>query len=134
MDLLSQDNVDQFRAAIRNVTDTFHKSPVILRRETGEEFPLLAGLTPDDQEDYSVVQGERYVRDDQDDVTERWVVAFHRDYLAEQGLIDPETDTVLIALENDWIVIKGKRHAIVKLSDRAIFRGQAILVRLSVQR
>ncbi|BCS54556.1 hypothetical protein [Geobacter sp. SVR] len=133
MDLLSQDNVDQFRAAMRSVTDTFHKSPVTLRRASGEEIDLLAGLKPDDQEDYSVVHGERYVRDAHSEMVERWVVSFNRDYLAAQGLMDPETGEPLIN-PDDWIVIKGKRFAIIELTDRGLFRGIPILLKLIVQR
>jgi len=133
MDLLSQNNVDQFRQALRSVTDTFHKSPVILRRESGAETPLLAGIKPDDTGTYGETDGERYVQADHAEMVERYVVSFNHDYLAEQALIDPATDKPLIN-PDDWIVIKGKRFAIVKLTDKGLFRGVPMLVQLTVQR
>jgi hypothetical protein len=133
MDLLSQDNVDQFRAAMRSVTDTFHKFPATIRRESGEEIDLLAGLTADDTGTYGETDGERYVQADHAEMVERWVVTFNRDYLAEKGLIDGTTGKPLIN-PDDWIVITGKRFAIVQLTDKALFRGVPILVRLIVQR
>lgn len=133
-DLLSQESIDQFRAAMRDVTDTFHKVTVILRRGTGEETVLQCGLKPDDVGSYGEVNGERYVQDERSETVERWVVTFNRDYLKSKGIVDPESDALLISEADDWIIIKGKRFAIVKLSDKGIFRDQAVLVQLTVQR
>jgi len=130
-DLLSQENVDQFRAALRDLTDTFHKSPVILRKASGEEIDLLCGMKPDDDGSYGAVHGEQYVQEDRSETVERWVLSFNRDYLAEQGMV--ENDQVMI-VEDDKIVIAGKRHTIVKLSDKALFRGLPVLFTLTVQR
>lgn len=135
MDLLSQENIDQFRSAIRDLTDTFHKSPVTLQRESGGEVDLLAGLKPSgtgssaDGEEH----GELYVQDDRKETVERYVVGFNRDYLAEKELIDPDTDELLISIE-DRLEIKGKRFSIVKLTDHALFRGVPLLVQMVVAR
>lgn len=118
---------------MRDLTDTFHQTTVTLRRDSGEEIDLLAGLKPDDAGSYGAVNGERYAQDDRPETVERWLVSFNRDYLNEQGLIDPDTDKVLIA-EEDRIVIKGKRFVIVTLTDKALFRGLPILFSLTVQR
>ncbi len=130
-DLLDQESVDEFRAALRDVTDTFHRFPVTLRRADNSEVDLLAGAQPDTSGDNGQTSGELAARDDRSDVTKRWVVTFHRDYLAEQGLIG--ADKLLFGFD-DWIMIGGKRFAIVELTDRAVFRDQPILVRLVVER
>jgi hypothetical protein len=136
-DLLSQENVDQFRSAIRNITDTFHKSPVILRHvdEVGaiHELPLQAGVKSDDTGSYGEINGERYVQDEHTQIMERWIVTFNRDYLKEQGLVDPDTDKLLIDPE-DWLIYQGKRYSIQLLADKAVFRGIPILVQLTAQR
>uniref|UniRef100_C6E6Q9 Uncharacterized protein n=1 Tax=Geobacter sp. (strain M21) TaxID=443144 RepID=C6E6Q9_GEOSM len=136
MDLLDQEDVDEFRAAMRDVTDTFHRSPITLRRANGAEVELLVGMKPDDAEENGESQGELSVRDDRSEQVERWVISVSRDYLQELGLIDPaapEAQQLLITVE-DWVLIKGKRFAIIALTDRAIFRGVPILVRLTVAR
>jgi hypothetical protein len=133
-DLLSQENVDQFRAAMRSVTDTFHKSPVTLLRPSGEEIDLMSGITPDEVGSYGEIDGERYVQDERTERTERKIVSLNRDYLAERALVDPDTDELLIAPDADWIVIGGKRFGIDKMTDKAVFRGVPILVQLTVQR
>jgi len=127
MDLLAQDNVDQFRAAMRSVTDTFHKTPVLLRRKSGEEIELLAGWKPETD------HGEARLQEEQRKTVERYLVSFNRDYLAEKGLVDPDTDKVMIS-EDDKIVFQGKRHSLVQITDKGVFRGLPILVRLTVQR
>lgn len=133
-DLLDQDGVDEFRQAMRDLTDTFHKTPVTLLRKTGEEFPLLAGWTPDDTGGTDGEEhGEAYVREAQRETVERFVVSFNRDYLAEQGLTDPEADTLLIS-EDDKLIFGGKRFVLVKITDKGVFRGLPILVQLTVQR
>lgn len=133
MDLLSQDNVDQFRAALRNVTDTFHKTPVTLQPVNGAEIDLLAGLKPDDAGSYGSVNGELHAQEERQETVERWIVTFNRDYLAEKGLIDPDTDQLLITIE-DRLLIKGKRFSIVKLTDKGLFRGVPVMVQMTVVR
>jgi hypothetical protein len=132
-DLLSQENVDQFRAAMRSVTDTFHKTPVTLLRPSGGEFPLLAGLKPDDVGSYGEVHGEMYAQEERAETVERWIVSFNRDYLAEQGLSDLATDQVTITPE-DRLLINGKRFSVVKLSDKGLFRGVPIMFLMTVVR
>ena len=133
MDMLSQENVDQFRSAMRSVTDTFHKTPVTLKRKTGEEFELLAGWKPDDTGSYGSINGEAYVQEAQRETVERFVVSFNRDYLAEKELIDPGTDRLLIS-EDDKLLVNDKRYVLVKITDKGVFRGMPILVQLTVQR
>lgn len=118
---------------MRDVTDTFHKTPVILRRPSGEETELLAGTKPVDSGDDGEVNGEMHVREERTETAERWIVTFNRGYLWDRDLIDPDTDAVLID-EEDRIVIGGRRFSIIELTDRAVFRGAPILVRLVVAR
>ncbi|MFZ2949456.1 MAG: hypothetical protein WA003_08215 [Desulfuromonadaceae bacterium] len=132
-DLIDQAGVDEFRQAMRDLTDTFHKTPVTLKRKTGEEIPLLAGWKPDDVGSYGNVNGEAYVQEAQRETVERFVVSFNRDYLSEQGLTDPDTDLLLIS-EDDKLIFQGKRFVLVKITDKGVFRGVPILVRLTVQR
>jgi len=132
-DLLDQDAVDDFRSAMRDVTDTFHKSEVTLRRPDGTEFDLLAGLTPNETGVDGEANGEMAAREEGTETVERWNVAFNRDYLAEKGLIDPVNDEPLIG-DEDRIVWRGQRFAIVQLTDKAMFRGLPILVLLKVAR
>ncbi len=133
MDLLTQDSADQFRSAMRSVTDTFHKTEVTLKRKTGEEFELLAGWKPDDTGTDGEGHGEAYLQESQRETVERYIVSFNRDYLAEQGLTDQDTGLLLIS-EDDKLLFQGKRFVLVKITDKGIFRGVPILVQLTVQR
>lgn len=119
---------------MRDVTDTFHRSPVILRRPSGEETELLAGVIPVDAGGDGEVNGEMDARQERTETAERLLVSFNRESLAEQGLIDPDTDAPLIDPDGDRIVMADKRYSILTLTDRAVFRGQPILVRLMVVR
>lgn len=123
--------MDDFRAAMRDVTDTFHKDPVTLRRAGGADVPLLAGLKPagDGQGDE---HGELQSRETGDEIAERYTVTFNRAYLAEQGLIDGD-DQLLITID-DSLLIRGKRFALAVVADRAPFRGEALLVVLEAVR
>lgn len=118
---------------MRSVTDTFHKTPVVLKRKTGEEIPLVAGWKPDDTGTDGEGHGEAYVQEAQRETVERFVVSFNRDYLVEQGLTDPATDKLLIS-EDDKLIFQGKRFVLVKITDKGVFRGLPILVQLTVQR
>jgi len=135
-DLLDQESVDEFRAAMRDVTDTFHQSPVKLLRANGAEVDLLAGVKGDDGSSDGEVNGELQVRQERSDLVERWSLSFNRDYLLERGLIDLEAEParqLLITME-DVVVMKGRRFAILALVDKGLFRGVPILVRLLVAR
>lgn len=132
-DLLTPDNVAQFRAAMRDVTDTFFKVPVTIQRATGGDVNLLAGLKPVETGNKGEVNGEYSPRESGSEVVERWVVTFNRDYLADMGLVDTDTDQVLIS-SDDVVVFKGQRFVIVSLTDKALFRGLAILFRMEVAR
>lgn len=118
---------------MRNVTDTFHKTPVVLRKASGEEIELLAGMKPDDVGSYGSVHGETYAQEDRQETVERWILSFNRDYLAEKSLVDPEEGKVTIT-KDDKILIGDKRHTIMKATDKALFRGLPILFVLTVQR
>lgn len=130
-DFFSQDNIDQFRGAMRDLTDTFHKNPVILRKVSGAETELLAGLKPVETGEDGEVTGERYIQEERQETVERWIVTFNRDYLKEKLLV---SDDVLLINDDDWIIINEKRHSIVKLSDKGMFCGFPILVQLTVAR
>jgi len=133
-DLMSQDNADQFRAAMRNVADTFNKTPVTLLRDSGTEIPLVAGKKADDVGSYGEVAGEMYATENRTETVERWILSFNRDYLAEKGLIDPDTDEPAIDPEHDRIIMNGQHFSIVQMVDKGIFRGLPISVQLTVVR
>jgi len=135
-DLLDQDDVDAIRAALRDVTDTFHRSTVTLRRVNGDEVDLLVGLKPAESGNEGEAHGELAARQDRTETVERWVVSVNRDYLAEKGLVDTEEEPArqLLISREDWVMINGKRFAIVELSDRALFRGVPVLVRMVLER
>lgn len=132
-DLLDQETVDDFRQAIRDITDTFHRTPVILKRKSGEEVELLCGWKPDDVGSSGSVHGEAQLQEASRETVERYLVSFNRDYLAEKDLVDPVTDNLLIS-EDDKLVFHGKRHVLVKITDKGVFRGIPILAQLTVQR
>lgn len=119
---------------MRAVTDTFHKSRVNLRKPNEDELELQCGMKPDDTGSYGEVNGEKYVQDERTETVERWICSFNRDYLKEKGLVDPESDELLFSADEDWIIIKDRRFSIVKLTDKGLFRGEPILVQITVQR
>lgn len=132
-DLFDQESVDEFRAAMSDVTDTFHRTPVVLRRPNGMEIDLLGGVVPVETGS-GETNGTVSAREDQTENVERWVVSFNRDYLEERDLLDPETGRPLIDPEEDRIVLGTRRFSIITLTDRALFRGVPILVQLMVAR
>jgi hypothetical protein len=132
-DLFDQESVDDFRAAIRDVTDTFHKTPVILQRKSGEEIKLTCGWSPEGSGIDGAAHGEAYLQESSRETVERYLVSFNRDYLAEKGLVDPITDKLLMG-EDDKLVFQGKRHVLVKITDKGVFRGLPILAQLTVHR
>jgi len=131
MDLLDQEAADQFKNAMRDVTDTFHQDEVTLRRAAGGEVDLLAGVKPagDGQ---STSHGELRPRERGEEIEERYTVTINRQYLADKGLVDGD-DSLLITVD-DELVIAGRRFALAAVADRARFRGQALLVILEAVR
>jgi hypothetical protein len=126
MDLLDQEAVDDFRAAMRDVTDTFHQDEVTLRRAAGGEVDLLAGVKPAED------TGEAKPRERGEEIEERYTVTINRQYLADKGLVDGD-DSLLITVD-DELVIDGRRFTLAAVADRARFRGQALLVILEAVR
>lgn len=130
MDLLDAETTAEFRSAMRDVTDTFHRSPVTLRRAVGGDVPLLVGLTPagDGQGEQ---HGELQTRETGEEIAERYTVRVNRDYLAEKGLV--VNDVLQITLD-DTLLIGGKRFTLASVADKAIFRGVPILAVLQAVR
>lgn len=122
-DLLDTDAVNAFKNAIRDVTDTFHKHPVILEQEGGNK-DLLAGV--------KVITGELKEREGGQEISEGYAVMFNREYLAEKGLVDGN-DKLLI-LYDDTIKIDEKRYHIIKLHETGIFRENTLMVVIEVAR
>jgi len=121
---------------MRDVSDTFYRTPVTVRRAGSADVDLLVGMKPDDTGLDGESHGEVNVRDERSELVERWVISVNRDYLVEKGLVDLEADEahqLLITVE-DWVIVKSQRFAIIGISDRALFRGVPILVRLTVAR
>lgn len=128
-DLLDQEAVDDFKSALRDVTDTFFRDPVVLRRASGEEVPLLAGLKPADD---GSGHGELRQGEAGSEAEQRYQVSFDRGYLAEQSLVDAG-DELLIGYD-DELLIGGRAFALVAIADRARFRGAPLLVVLEAAR
>lgn len=126
MDLLEQDAVDDFKAAMRDVTDSFHQDEVTLRRAAGGEVKLLAGVKP------ATDTGESKPRERGEEIEERYTVTLNRQYLAEKELIDG--DDLLLITSDDKLDFGGRRFALAAVADKARFRGQALLVVLEAVR
>lgn len=131
-DFLSQENVDQFRQAMRDVADTFNQVPVILLRADGTEIPLLAGVKSDDAGSYGRVDGEIYQQEERIEQVERRILRFNYDYLQEQGLI--AVGGQLAITLDDRFVIDGKRFQVMKGAAKGYFRDEPLVAAIEVQR
>ncbi len=131
MDLLDQESADDFTAALRDVTDTFFRTLVVLRLAAGGDVELLAGVTPagDGQ---GQAHGELVERERGEEIAERYAVKFNRAYLAEKGLVDG--DGTLLVTVDDLLLIYGRRFTLSAVADRALFRGVPLLVVLEAVR
>jgi len=122
-DLLDAEAVEEFKDAIRDVTDTFHKHPVILEQEGGNK-DLLAGLT--------VITDELKEREGGQEISEGYAVRFNREYLAEKDLVDGNGK--LLIIYDDTFKIDEKRYHIIKLHETGIFREDTLMVVIEVAR
>ena len=123
-DLLDAQAAADFKAAIKNVTDTFHQYPVTLERDAQADTELLAGL--------KVITNELKEKEGGAEIDEAYSVTFNREYLLEQSLVDAN-DNLLFGYD-DSLKINGKRFHIVSLRETAIFRSDRLIVVLEVVR
>lgn len=130
MDLLDQESVDAIKGALRDVADTFHRYPVDLLPAAGGEVGLRAGKkTPS-----SPAQGMKGLepRERGEEIEEVLQLTFHRQYLAEKGLVDAG-GTLLITYD-DGVRVDGKRYHIAAIHETGEFRDDKLLVMLEVVR
>lgn len=130
MDLLDQESIDLFKDAIRDVTDTFHRYPVVLLPAPGGEVDLLSGK----KSPSSSAQGMKGLdpRERGEEIEELLQLSFNRQYLAEKGLIDT-AGTLLIGYD-DGVRIDGKLYSIAAIHETGEFREDNLLVLLDVVR
>jgi len=121
-DLLDDEAVEAFKDAIRDVTDTFHKYPVILEQDSGDT-ELLAGR--------KIIAERLKEKEEGGEIDEGYEIAFNREYLKDRGLVD-ENDNLLIVYD-DRIRIDGKRYHVVSVKEKG-FREDKIMVILEVIR
>ena len=122
-DLLDAESVAMFKDAMRDLTDTFYKIPVILE-QAGGDTGLLCGR--------KLITSELQAREGGEETEEGYRLTFNRADLAEMGLVDAN-DKLLIGYD-DTVVMDGKQFAIVGIAEPVIFREEKLMVTLEVAR
>ncbi len=122
-DLFDSETVQAFKNAIRDVTDTFQKHPVVLRQEAGDT-QLNAGL--------KIITAEVQAKEGGEEIEEAYLVSFNREYLEEMGLVDVGGE--LLITYDDQVVINLDVFEIIKIHDTAVFRDEKLMVKLEVIR
>lgn len=124
MDLLDQESISDFKGAIRDVTDTFHRYPVAV--------DLTGGLLTELQCGRKNITAELRAGEQGQEISEGWLLSFNREYLAEQGLYDFRGRIRLTYDTPVWL--DGKRFAVIRLKEDAVFHGDKLLVFVGVAR
>lgn len=122
-DLFDDATQADFIQAIRDVTDTFQKYPVIF----GDEDPpleLLCGRKS--------IKNELLAREEGQSIEDAFEIAINREYLAEKGLID-ENDSLLIGYDTP-VEMDGEQFTIIKLGEPAVFRDKKLMVVMEIVR
>ena len=125
MDLLNNDQVEQFNQSIRDITDTFFKYPVVIRQD-GVDTQLSAGIQEGRSGKESDSDGERIeVEDYREEVSEWKTLRFSNDYLDELAVIIGYDDSVFI---------DGKRYSVITITDQAYFRDDKLVKLIEIAR
>jgi hypothetical protein len=119
-DLLDAETVTAFKDAIRDVTDIFHKYPV---RLSDLGIDLVAGR--------KVIEDKLDERTEGGETDEVYELAFNREYLKDQGLVD-EDDNLLITYDEP-ILMDEKIYHIRSIKETS-FRDSGLMVILEVVR
>ena len=119
-DLFDDQGVGDFRDAIRDVTDSFQKYPVVF----GDGVEVLCGRKS--------IKNELLARDEGESIEDAYKLSLNRDYLAEKGIVD-ETGTLLIGYDTP-VWMDGELFAITSLGEPVVFRDKKLMVVMEVVR
>ncbi|MCG8553586.1 MAG: hypothetical protein MI799_24545 [Desulfobacterales bacterium] len=122
-DLLDDQSVNDFLGAIRDVTDTFQKYPVIFGSGV-DAAPVLCGRKN--------IKNELLATEEGSFVEDAFKLALNRQYLAEKGLVD-EDDVLLIGYDTP-VWMDDMQFVITKLGEPAVFRDTKVMVEMEVVR
>ncbi len=120
-DLFDDAMTAQFTAAIRDVTDTFFKYPVIFG-DGADEIDLRCGRKSIKNKLLALEEGE--------DIDQAYRITFNREYLTEKGVVD-ENDKLLIGYDTP-VWMDGEQFTITKLDETSVFREKKLMVVLEV--
>jgi len=125
MDLLNDDQIEQFDQAIRDITDTFFKYLVVIRQD-GVDIQLKAGVKEGRSGNKSDGDGERIeVEDYREEISEWKTLRFSIDYLDESGIEIGYDDSVYL---------DNKRYSIITITDQAYFRDHKLIKLVEIAR
>ncbi len=113
----------EFINAIRDVTDTFQKYPVVFG-DGDDSIELLCGRKS--------IKNELLAREEGESIDEAFKLALNRQYLSEKGLVD-ENDILLIGYDTP-VRMDGEQFTIIKLGEPIVFRDQKLMVVMEVVR
>lgn len=122
-DLFDDDSANDFVAAIRDVTDTFQKYPVLFG-DQGDSVELLCGRES--------IKNELLATEEGESIDEAFRIKINRQYLAEKGLVD-ENDRLLIGYDTP-VLMDGLQFSITKLDETPVFRDKKLMVVMEVVR
>jgi len=124
MDLLSQENIEEFKSALTDVFDTFFKYPVVVVKD-GVEIDLLCGMQEGPGKN-SESGGELLeIEDSREEINEIKTLKFYAGYLKEKGVsIDYDCE----------VYIDNKGFTITRISEKGYFRDSNLLVVVEVAR
>ena len=120
-DLLNASDTAAFLEAMRDVSDTFQKYPLILG-DGMDAVELLCGRKS--------IKNELQAREEGMDINQAFRISFNRQYLDQKGLVD--TDGTLLFGYDTPVWMDGERFAIIKLDEPAVFRDKKLSVVMEV--
>lgn len=120
-DLFDDEMAAQFVGAIRDVTDTFFKYPVVFG-SGADEIELLCGRQS--------IKNELLAREEGQGIDQAFQLSLNRQYLHEKGLVD-EDNKLLIGYDTP-VVMDGISFVIIKLDEPAVFRDEKLMVVMEV--
>lgn len=122
MTLLSSDDLDEIRGAIRDVTDTFHKKPITLHRLTkGFDRYQEGSVGGNVVADYTRLGFVEYNDETSDQAEEMLegdvrqnsiVVTFNMNYLVESGDVVDANRNVIFKERRDRLTVQGQKYII----------------------
>lgn len=122
-DLFDDAAQSEFINAIRDVTDTFQKYPVVFG-DDNDSIELLCGRKS--------IKNELLAQEEGESIEDAFKLALNRQYLSEKGFVD-ENDILLIGYDTP-VRMDGEQFAIIKLGEPTVFRDQKLMVVMEVVR